>query len=294
MEEESAAPFELTALDDAKVVGRRGVRWRDETSLKWYDEATVWLWVGVSVVFLAVLTLQLVGPDSWEPALFWVDWALSLAFLADYLLRFYMAKYKVQFFFHWWNLLDLFVVTVPFVSLFTGTQWAGFFRIARVLRLLMIGTKTGVRLVFTRAQVKWVGLAAIVVMVITWYVVWRTEAGHPDSSIHSAFDALWWSIVTLFTVGYGETYPHTVAGKLSAMVLMVVGIAFFSMFTASLASRFVENEAETEAKLEREQLQTSVDALDARLKHIEELLGGVSASAPDGITPEDATESHSQ
>lgn len=287
MDANDAAPFELTTLDDAEVVGRRGVRWRDDTSLKWYNEATVWLWLGVSVVFLAVLTLQLVGPEAWEPVLFWVDWALSLAFLADYLLRIYMAPNKVTFFFHWWNLLDLLVVSVPFVSLVTGTQWAGFFRIARILRLLMIGTKTGVRLVFTRAQVKWVGLAAIAVMVTTWFVVWRTEAGHADSSIHSAFDAFWWSVVTLFTVGYGETYPHTVAGKMSAMLLMIVGIAFFTMFTASLASRFVEDEAEIEAKQERARLQTSVDAMDERLRHIEELLGGGSATAAEGITPDD-------
>jgi voltage-gated potassium channel len=283
-----AAPFELTALDEAEVVGRRGVRWRDETSLKWYDEATVWLWLVVSVVFLVILTLQLVGPDAWEPALFWVDWVISLSLLADYLLRIYMAPNKVTFFFHWWNLLDLFVVAVPFVSLFTGAEWAGFFRVARVLRLLMIGTKTGVRLVFSRAQVKWVGLAAIVAMVISWYVVWQSEAGHPDSHIHSAFDALWWSVVTLFTVGYGETYPHTLAGKMSAMLLMIVGIAFFSMFTASLASRFIENEAEIEAKQERARLQTSVDALDERLRHIEELLGGGSTTTTDGVTQDDS------
>ena len=251
---------------------RPGVRWRDQTSLDWYDRKTVWFWMVASVVFMAILLLQLLGPKAWEDYLFWIDWAISVTFLADYLLRLYMAPRKWWFVLRWWNILDLFVVAVPFVSLFTGAEWAGFFRIARILRLLMLGTKTGVRFVFTRAQVKWFGLAALVVVVASWFIVWRVEAEHADSHIHTAFDAFWWAMVTLFTVGYGETYPHTLVGKIAAMVLMIVGIAFFGWATAALASLFVEGSSEVEAKQERAELMDKVRNIDDRLARLEQLL----------------------
>lgn len=62
----------------------------------------------------------------------------------------------------------------------------------------------------------------------------------PNSNIKSAEDAIWWSYVTITTVGYGDKYPVTTEGRLIAAVLMTAGVGLFGTFTGFLASWFVQ------------------------------------------------------
>lgn len=68
----------------------------------------------------------------------------------------------------------------------------------------------------------------------------QMEHGHPRANIKTFPDALWWSIVTLATVGYGDHFPVTTGGRLVALFLMLFGVGALSIFTASIASIFVE------------------------------------------------------
>ncbi|HVF76638.1 MAG TPA: potassium channel family protein [Acidimicrobiales bacterium] len=56
-----------------------------------------------------------------------------------------------------------------------------------------------------------------------------------DGRVHSFFDALWWSSTTITTVGYGDVYPVTAAGRVIGAVTMVVGISTFAVVTAKVA-----------------------------------------------------------
>ena len=67
------------------------------------------------------------------------------------------------------------------------------------------------------------------------------ERHAPDASITTFGEAVWWTITTISTVGYGDRYPVTAEGRLVAASLMVAGIALLGVVTASLASWFVEN-----------------------------------------------------
>ncbi len=62
----------------------------------------------------------------------------------------------------------------------------------------------------------------------------------PNANIKSAEDALWWSFSTITTVGYGDKYPVTTAGRLIGVVLMTAGVGLFGVFTGFIASWFVE------------------------------------------------------
>ena len=253
----------------------RGKAPRSQAALDAYDEATLLFWLPVSFVYLAAIILQLFGRDSYQGWLSGFDWAMSGVFLGDYLIRIKIAPDRRAFAKKPWNIADLVVIATPAIALFTGRSGAGVLRIVRIVRLVAIAQRvwdSGQR-IFHRGQVKWIAVVAAAVVALSWLTVWAQESTHPDSNIKTPFDALWWAIVTMFTVGYGDTYPHTVVGKVSATVLMLSGIALFGWVTAALASLFVESVNEEDDKEDQESLRSELAEMNARLARIEGLLG---------------------
>jgi voltage-gated potassium channel len=94
----------------------------------------------------------------------------------------------------------------------------------------------------------------------------------PDASITTFGDAVWWTMTTISTVGYGDRYPVTPEGRLVAVSLMVAGIALLGVVTASIASWFVENLRRSRAAVERE-----LDEVSADVNRAEEQLAAVLA-----------------
>jgi voltage-gated potassium channel len=73
------------------------------------------------------------------------------------------------------------------------------------------------------------------------------EHGHQGANITKLGDAFWWAVVTIATVGYGDYYPVTVAGRLIAIFIMLSGIGIFALFVSTLARRRLQR---TESRLE--------------------------------------------
>ena len=120
---------------------------------------------------------------------------------------------------HW---LDVLVVLLPFA------------RPLRILRIIVYGSRAyrgAVRLVRVDFLVAYaVGLVVLIAAIVT-----SVERGH-ESRLDSFPDALWWAVVTVTTVGYGDIVPVTQAGRALALVLMIGGVALFGALTANLAS----------------------------------------------------------
>lgn len=94
------------------------------------------------------------------------------------------------------------------------------------------------RRVHLRAAVAGVAVSTVVLLVGS-AVILPLEENAPGATITSYPLALWWSIETATTVGYGDLYPVTAGGRVVAAVVMVVGITTFSVVTAALATGFV-------------------------------------------------------
>ena len=116
-------------------------------------------------------------------------------------------------------------------------------------------------------------LAAIVVLETAAILILGAESASPRANIQGAGDAVWWTVVTTATVGYGDKYPVTPAGRVIGVFVMIVGVGLFSVLTSFLAQWFVRarrtdnaNFAAAPASVE------DVQALLARLDSIQALL----------------------
>lgn len=158
---------------------------------------------------------------------------------------------------HWLNLL---VVAIPLCGPFLSARamqwiWAGGAtgRVLEGSRRLLVRRGTGFLLIGASLVV---GVAAALIVSV--------ERDDPSSTIHSYGDGLWWAMTTFATVGYGDKYPVTAAGRGIAVALMLLGIAAFGVVTAKLAALFVE-EQEDDAKMHLRQI-------DERMRRIENAL----------------------
>lgn len=100
----------------------------------------------------------------------------------------------------------------------------------------------------------------------------------PHATITTFPRALWWTFVTITTVGYGDYTPVTATGRIIAFVLMLAGIALIGVVTATLASWIVD-EVSAEDKKNTEISSEQIEQLDARLAAIEAVLARLSKSA---------------
>jgi voltage-gated potassium channel len=129
---------------------------------------------------------------------------------------------------------------LPFTSLF---RLARLSRLARITRLLrgQAGAELVADVIRNRGQYATfiTLLAAGIVLTTASILVLEFEAGAPDANITTGGDALWWAVVTITTVGYGDFYPVTMLGRLTAFFVMLAGVGIIGALASILASVLV-------------------------------------------------------
>lgn len=178
----------------------------------------------LSIFSIALLTLSFFLPPASEinRLITYFDFLLCIFFLYDFVKQLYIAKNKWKYFYTigWLDLLS----SIPVVS---ELRYIRVFRIFRVFRIIK-SIKLLVEFIRENKASSLYGFVvfmAFTTLVITTTAVLYVEQG--VGNIKTAEDALWWSIVTITTVGYGDLYPVTNMGRIIAVVLIVTGISSF-------------------------------------------------------------------
>ena len=92
---------------------------------------------------------------------------------------------------------------------------------------------------------------------------------------HSVGEGIWWAIVTLATVGYGDVVPTTPWGRLIGSIVIVFGVTFLAFLTATVTSLFVSSEQEVAAEREREERAKSAEETRALLRRLDDRLSAI-------------------
>ena len=195
-----------------------------------YENKTAWSMVILSIIYLILYSFYVLDTDLAGTTRSLLNAGMNviwIVFIADLAIRAILAPRSIAYLVH--HPVDVIAVAIPA------------FRVLRVLRVLTAGQwllSRGARLRFGRTATA-VVIAVIFVMYLSSLAVLNAERGAPGAKIETFPDALWWSIVTMSTVGYGEYYPVTTDGRIIAAGVMVVGISLLGLVGASLASSVI-------------------------------------------------------
>ena len=224
-----------------------------------------------TLVVLSALTADTICrlPPQISTLIHWLDTMACAVFFTDFCVRFCRARSKRAFM--KWGWIDL-LASVPYVP---GLRYARLARVLRVIRLLR-GVRAAHRvmqiLFHQKAQTGAASLALMGFLLVAFSSVSILICEqHGDGNIKSAEDAIWWSVSTLTTVGYGDKVPVTTEGRLLAMALMVAGVGMFGGLSGLAAALFLgqpdRNPSETREILSR------LDALHVKLDTLSRDMG---------------------
>jgi voltage-gated potassium channel len=196
-----------------------------------------------SLAIMAVLLLPL--DDDTRQLLTLYDNVICVIFLGDFAMNLAGSRPKRAYFIGQRGWLDL-LGSIPSVGVF---QLGALLRLARLSRLARIGKMLGGKnrkalvadVLHNRGQYATfiTILAAGMVLSVASVLVLQFESGSPNANIKTGGDAIWWGIVSLTTVGYGDFYPVTFLGRLTGVSLMVAGIGIIGALASILASMLV-------------------------------------------------------
>jgi voltage-gated potassium channel len=185
----------------------------------------------------------------------WTVWAL---FAVDYVARVAGAPDRVSWIVR--HPLELVVLVLPMLRPL---------RVLRIVMLLRVLNRTAAGNLRGRVAV-YVSAGTSLIAFVAALAVLEAERKSPEASIETFGDAMWWACTTMTTVGYGDLYPVTTAGRFVGVGLMIGGIALLGTVTATFASWLVEavREENDETEDQLEAVQTQLVAIHERLDRV--------------------------
>jgi voltage-gated potassium channel len=201
----------------------------------------------ILIVFSLVIMVLLLLPldEATLQALTAFDNAICVFFLADFAVNLARSRPPRDYFIGRRGWLDL-IGSIPSFGAFPAS---GLFRIARISRLMratpMLSRENRKRLIgdVLRNRGEYAlmitVLSAFLVLSVSTLLVIQLESRSADANITSGGDALWWSLTTITTVGYGDQYPVTGLGRLVGVFVMFAGVGIIGSLASILASYLV-------------------------------------------------------
>ena len=238
------------------------------------DQWRVALEIGVllgAVATIPVTVLDELGTSG--PVVLVADWAIWIVFVVDYVVGLTYSANRWQY--ARTHRLSAAVVIVSFPLLPTALALSRLTRLARIFPLLtLLGvTARGMDSLSRILGRRGLAYMAMVTAMLVFAGGGSLAVLEPRTVQHGFWEGIWWAIVTVTTVGYGDITPESPGGRMVAILLMLSGVGLTSTISASVAAYFVAQESGLDLK-----------TLSQKLDRIETLLNSSHANGPGGLS----------
>jgi voltage-gated potassium channel len=206
----------------------------------------------LALIILNTLSVMLESVESlhrqYGDFLYWFEVASVAIFTFEYIWRVAAAKKKSRFIFSFFGLIDL-IAILPFFLPFLIAVDLRFVRILRLIRIFRVFKvarySKSLRLVGEVLREKKEALLltlfmSFLMLMVSSALMYEVEHHAQPDKFPDIFSSFWWAIATLTTVGYGDVYPVTAAGKFISGVIALLGIGVVALPTGIISSGFIE------------------------------------------------------
>lgn len=200
----------------------------------------------LSIVTFSIETIPNLKPQT-KTILQSIELFSVIIFSLEYLLRIYVADSKPKFIFSFFGIIDFLAILPFYLSFGVDLRSLRALRFLRLFRILKLVRYNRAMNHFTRA-IKSAKEEIFLFIFITLILIYFSAVGiyyfenqaQPEH-FSSIFDSLWWAIITLTTVGYGDVYPITVGGKVFTFIILMIGLGIVAIPTGIISSALTKS-----------------------------------------------------
>lgn len=212
--------------------------------------------IGISVLILILNSIPSLNKYLSIPFLI-LEWALTLAFTAEYLLRIYCSKNTIRYIFSFYGIVDALSIFPFYLGIiFPSMQSVAVIRILRVLRvfrILNMGSfmqEASILLLSLRKSLRKIVIFMMFVFITAIILgsFMYTIEGDINPNLSSIPKGIYWAIVTLTTVGYGDITPITDMGQIVAGVMMILGYSVIAVPTGIISADIISTDKKSSKK----------------------------------------------
>lgn len=214
-----------------------------------------WFIIFLIVVSIVTFSIETVPDlsDSVRSWLYYIEVVTVVLFSIEYLLRVLLATRKRDYIFSFFGIIDLLAILPFYLSLGVDLRSIRAIRLLRLVRILKMARYNAairrfhVALTLAREDLILFLCAAIILIYLSGVGIYHFENEAQPERYASVFHAIWWAVVTLTTVGYGDVFPITLGGRVFTFFVLLIGIGIISipagLFASALgAARRLEEE----------------------------------------------------
>lgn len=200
----------------------------------------------VSIISFSFETLPDLEPST-RKLLRIIEIFCVIVFTMEYALRIYVSDKKISFVFSFFGLIDLLAILPFYLSMGVDLRSLRALRFLRLFRVLKMMRYNRAMKHFSRAILRAkeeILLFLFVTLILIYFsavgIYYFENAAQPEH-FSSIFDSLWWAIITLTTVGYGDVYPVTVGGKVFTFFILMIGLGIVAIPTGIISSALTKS-----------------------------------------------------
>ncbi len=207
----------------------------------------------ISIITFSIETIPDLEPQT-RAVLQSIELFSVIIFTIEYFLRIYVADSKPKFIFSFFGIIDFLAILPFYISFGIDLRSLRALRFLRIFRVLKLVRYNRALRHFTKA-IKSAKEEILLFMLVTLILIYFSAVGiyyfenqaQPEH-FSSIFDSLWWSIVTLTTVGYGDVYPITVGGRVFTFFILMIGLGIVAIPTGIISSALTKSVEKKESE----------------------------------------------